>query len=183
VRRSSTKTGVSVEDPITLVEIQGCYYAPKQLIGLAFSPLGEEQAAADLLAGAERLKRWFNEAFWMPDDHYFALALDPEKRVIRSTAADPGQCLAYGIVDDDKSAAVAERLMTTELFSGSGIRTLSNRHPAFNPFAYHLGSVCPAANSVIGFGLKRYGFNTQLHRLAKRCSMRRNCSSSIGCPG
>jgi glycogen debranching enzyme len=57
--------------------------------------------------------------------------------------------------------------MTPELFSGWGIRTLSNRHPAFNRFAYHLGSVWPAANSVIGFGLKRYGFNTQLHRLAK----------------
>ena len=44
---------------------------------------------------------------------------------------------------------------------------MSDRHPAFNPFAYHLGSVWPATNALVGFGLKRYGFNEQLHRLAK----------------
>ena len=57
--------------------------------------------------------------------------------------------------------------MKPDLFGGWGIRTLSARHPAFNPFASHLGSVWPATNAVIGFGLKRYGFNQQLHRLAK----------------
>lgn len=57
--------------------------------------------------------------------------------------------------------------MTSDLFSGWGIRTLSARHPAFNPFAYHLGTVWPASNSLIGFGLKRYGFDADFHRLAK----------------
>lgn len=159
--------GRLVKDPIALIEIQGCYYAAKQLIGLAFGSLGDERRAADLLAQAERLKRRFNEKFWIPEERYFALALDPEKNLVRTVAADPGQCLAYGIIDEDKAEAVAARLMMPDLFSGWGIRTLSDRHPAFNPFAYHLGSVWPAANTIIGFGLKRYGFNQQLHRLAK----------------
>jgi glycogen debranching enzyme len=159
--------GRLVEDPIALVEIQGCYYAAKQLIGLAFAALGEERRAADLLAAAERLKRRFNEKFWMPEARYFALALDPAKNLVRTVAADAGQCLAYGIIDEDKAEAVATRLMMPDLFSGWGIRTLSARHPAFNPFAYHLGSVWPAANAIIGLGLKRYGFNEELHRLAK----------------
>jgi glycogen debranching enzyme len=156
-----------VKDPIALVEIQGCYYAAKQLLGLAFASRGDERRAADLLAEAERLKRRFNEKFWMPQEQYFALALDPAKNLVRTIAADPGQCLAYGIIEEDKAEAVAARLMMPGLFSGWGIRTLSDRHPAFNPFAYHLGSVWPAANALIGFGLKRYGFNEQLHRLAK----------------
>jgi glycogen debranching enzyme len=80
---------------------------------------------------------------------------------------DAGQCLAHGIIDDEKTEAVANRLMQPDLFSGWGLRTLSNRHPAYNPFAYHLGSVWPANNAVIGFGLKRYGFNRQLHQVAK----------------
>ncbi len=159
--------GRLVEDPIALVEIQGCYYAAKQLVGLAFASLGDDRRAADLLAEAERLKRRFNETFWMPEAQYFALALDPAKNLVKTIAGDAGQCLAYGIIDDDKAQAVAARLMSSEMFSGWGIRTLSNRHPAFNPFAYHLGSVWPASNSVIGFGLKRYGFNEKLHRLAK----------------
>jgi glycogen debranching enzyme len=159
--------GRLVKDPIALVEIQGCYYAAKQLMGLAFASLGDERRAADLLAEAERLKRRFNEKFWMPEERYFALALDPAKNPVRTIAADPGQCLAYGIIDDDKAEPVATRLLMPDLFSGWGVRTLSDRHPAFNPFAYHLGSVWPAANAIIGFGLKRYGFNEQLHRLAK----------------
>ena len=57
--------------------------------------------------------------------------------------------------------------MSQELFSGWGIRTLPKLHPAFNPFTYHLGSVWPATNAVVAFGLKRYGFNAQLHELAK----------------
>jgi glycogen debranching enzyme len=159
--------GRLVRNPITLVEIQGCYYAAKQLAGLAFASVGEDGRAARLLAEAEALKRRFNERFWMPDLQYFGLALDPDKNLVRTIAADPGQCLAYGAIDDDKAEAVAARLMAPDLFSGWGIRTLSDRHPAFNPFAYHLGSVWPAANSIIGFGLKRYGFDEELHRLAK----------------
>ena len=103
----------------------------------------------------------------MPEERYFGLALDPAKKLVRSIAADPGQCLAYGIIDDDKSEAVVDRLMSPELFSGWGIRTLSTRHPAFNPFAYHLGSVWPVTNATAGLGLKRYGFNAELHELAR----------------
>lgn len=159
--------GRMVENPIALVEIQGCYYAAKQLLGLAFASIGDNRRAADLLAQAEQLKKRFNETFWMPEERYFGLALDPAKNLVKTIASDPGQCLAYGIVDDDKAQAVADRLMTPELFGGWGVRTLSARHPAFNPFAYHLGSVWPASNALIGFGLKRYGFDAHLHRLAK----------------
>jgi glycogen debranching enzyme len=158
--------GHMVEDPIALVEIQGCCYAAKQLVGLAFASIGDERRAAALLAEAAELKRRFNQTFWMPEERYFALALDPAKHPVRTIASDPGQCLAYGIVDDDKAEAVADRLMLPDMFSGWGVRTLSSRHPAFNPFAYHLGSVWPASNALIGFGFKRYGFDARLHRLA-----------------
>ncbi|MBV8401350.1 MAG: hypothetical protein JOZ17_21880, partial [Acetobacteraceae bacterium] len=51
--------------------------------------------------------------------------------------------------------------------SGWGIRTLSSEHPAYNPLAYHLGTVWPFENATTGFGFKRYGFDSMLHRLAK----------------
>ncbi len=159
--------GRMVADPIALVEVQGCYYAAKQMLGLAFSAIGEQHLGDALLSEADQLKRRFNQAFWMPEERYFALALDSEKKQVKTIASDAGQCLAYGIVGDDKAEAVADRLMLGDLFSGWGLRTLSACHPAFNPFAYHLGSVWPASNSLIGFGLKRYGFNAHLHRLAE----------------
>jgi len=62
---------------------------------------------------------------------------------------------------------VADRLMAPDMFSGWGVRTLSSEHPAFNPLAYHLGSVWPVANAHACVGFKRYGFMEHLHRLAK----------------
>jgi glycogen debranching enzyme len=159
--------GKLVNDPITLIGIQGLFFAAKQLMGLAFTSAGEERRGAHLLIEAEQLKRRFNETFWIPETQYFGMALDPAKKLVRTESEDPGQCLAHGIIDDDRTEAVANRLMQPDLFSGWGVRTLSSRHPAFNPFAYHLGSVWPSNNAVVGFGLKRYGFNRHLHELAK----------------
>ncbi|HEX5454372.1 MAG TPA: glycogen debranching N-terminal domain-containing protein [Stellaceae bacterium] len=159
--------GQMVEDPIALVEVQAAYFAAKQATALAFATIGEERRAVDLLDEAEVLKRRFNEVFWLPEENYFALALDPAKKPVATIGADPGQCLTWGIVDADRARAIADRLMSPELFGGWGIRTLSKRHPAYNPFAYHLGSVWPVANALVGFGFKRYGFTAHLHRLAK----------------
>jgi hypothetical protein len=44
-----------------------------------------------------------------------------------------GHCLWTGIVDDDKAPAVAERLLSPDLFSGWGIRTLATSMRAYNP--------------------------------------------------
>ena len=158
--------GRMVDAPIALVEIQACFFAAKQLLALAFAAIGDEPRATRLLAEAEALKRRFNQAFWIAEKSYFALALDPAKQRVETIGSDPGQCLAYGIVEDGKARAIVNRLMTPELFSGWGLRTLSRSHPAFNPFAYHLGSVWPVSNALIGFGLKRYGFDAELHHLA-----------------
>ncbi len=158
--------GRMVADPIAVCEVQGLYYAAKQAMALAFAAVGEPARAADLLSQADALKRRFNDRFWLEEERFIALALDPDKRPVRSIADNPGACLAYGIVDADKAQAVADRLMAPDLFSGWGIRTLSSEHPAYNPLAYHLGTVWPFANALTGFGFKRYGFDPMLHRVA-----------------
>ncbi|MGE5269235.1 MAG: glycogen debranching N-terminal domain-containing protein [Thiohalocapsa sp.] len=159
--------GRRVPNPIALVEIQGSYYAAKLLMAMAFAANGDDERAAQLRAAAARLKARFNAAFRLPEENYFALALDPAKQPVRSIAPDIGQCLLYGIVADEHVAAVVERLMMPDLFTGWGLRTLSSRHPAYNPFSYHLGSVWPVSNATIAFGFKRYGFTAEAHRLAK----------------
>ena len=103
----------------------------------------------------------------MEEERLFALALNPDKKLVRTIASNPGMCLACGVVDDDKARAVADRLMAPDMFSGWGVRTLSSDHPAYNPFAYHLGSVWPVSNAHACLGFKRYGFDDALHRTAK----------------
>jgi glycogen debranching enzyme len=114
---------------------------------------------ARLLREASQLKRRFGEAFWMPQERFVAMALDGEKRQVRTISSNPGHCLATGIVDADHARDVASRLMASDMFSGWGVRTLSTQHPSYNPLSYQLGSVWPVENASIAFGLKRYGFD------------------------
>jgi glycogen debranching enzyme len=107
------------------------------------------------------LKRRFNRDWWMPDEGFVALALDPDKRQVRSIGSNAGHCLTSGVIADDHVPAVVGRLFAPEMFSGWGIRTLASSHPAYNPIGYHLGSVWPVENATIGFGLRRYGFDVR----------------------
>ncbi|HEY9855338.1 MAG TPA: glycogen debranching N-terminal domain-containing protein [Stenomitos sp.] len=159
--------GRMVQNPIASVEIQGYCFVAKQLMGQTFLALGHVARGVELIRAADDLKRRFNEAYWWPEEGFYAQALDPEKRQVRTVTSNPGHCLSCGIVDQGKAAAVGGRLMAPDMFSGWGIRTLSSDHPAFNPFAYHLGSVWPPENASIALGLKRYGLNRLLHKLAR----------------
>jgi glycogen debranching enzyme len=159
--------GGCVPDPIALVEIQGAYYAAKRALGLALAAHGETAEGHALLRQARDLKRRFDAAFWLPEEEYLALALDPGKQPVRTIASDPAHCLAYGVVARDKGEAVSRRLMAPDLFTGWGLRTLSSAHPCYNPFAYHLGAVWPLSAAMAALGLKRYGRIEALHRVAE----------------
>ncbi len=57
--------------------------------------------------------------------------------------------------------------MAEDMFSGWGVRTLSAQHPAYNPYAYHRGTVWPVENAVFTLAFARYGVHAQMHALAK----------------
>lgn len=153
--------------PIATCEVQGYVYAGKQQLGAALLALGRVRDGTRLLREAGELKRRFNRAFWMPNEGFVALALDGQKRQVRSIASNAAHCLATGIVDAAHVPAVAGRLMAPDMFSGWGIRTLSADHIAYNPFSYHLGSVWPVEQATAAFGFKRYGFGMHTNAIAQ----------------
>lgn len=153
------------EPPIALCEVQGYVYDAKRRLARVARALGHEDLARDLEQRAEDLKRRFNEDFWMPDEGYYAVALDGAKRQVGSITSNPGHCLWSRIVDDDRAPRVARRLLSPELSSGWGIRTLSARNPAFDPIGYHTGSVWPHDNALVAHGLKLYGLDEESNRL------------------
>jgi len=65
---------------------------------------------------------------------------------------------------------VVKRFFEPDLWSGWGIRTLSSRNPAYNPFSYQRGSVWPHDNGIIAMGFKRYGFAAEAARVARDIS-------------
>src|SRR5206468_2796605 len=69
------------------------------------------------------------------------------------------------ILSPERAAIVARQLMSDELFSGWGVRTLSTADKGFNPIGYHLGTVWPHDTSIIALGLSRYGFRAEANRI------------------
>lgn len=159
--------GGQVPNPIATVEEQAFHYIALVRMAEACLALEDDEAADRYLAHARRLREAWQAAYWMPDEGFYAMALDPEKRPVRSIGSNAGHALAAGIVPPQHAALVADRLMAGDLFSGWGIRTLSNRHPAYNPWAYHLGTVWPVENATFALGFKRYGLDDHADRLVR----------------
>jgi glycogen debranching enzyme len=158
--------GHLAETPIALCEVQAYVYAAY----LARAHFAQEAGDA---AGTERwsrkaddLKRDFNDRFWLEEQGWFAVGLDRDKQPIDALASNMGHCLWTGLVDEDKAPLVAERLLSPELFTGRGIRTLATTMGAYNPMSYHNGSVWPHDNALIATGLMRYGFVEHAQRVA-----------------
>jgi glycogen debranching enzyme len=101
----------------------------------------------------------------MPDHAFYALGLDGAKRRIDAVTSNPGHALWAGIVAPARAPLLARRLLSDDLFSGWGVRTLSARASAYNPLGYHLGTVWPHDNSLIVAGLRRYGHDDEADRL------------------
>lgn len=147
--------------PIALVEVQGYVYRAKLLIADLYSRAGDEDTARRLRHQAADLKARFNRDFWVPEMDFYALALQKDERPAAVISSNPGQALWTGIVDHEHAASVVRRLMSPEMFSGWGVRTLSTAAPRANPIGYHLGTVWPHDNSVIAAGFRRHGFDRE----------------------
>ncbi|WP_142060874.1 glycogen debranching N-terminal domain-containing protein [Pseudarthrobacter sp. B4EP4b] len=158
--------GRLAEPPIALCEVQAYVYDAYMARAWMAYDAGDAPLASELADRAVQLKVRFNEQFWMPDRGYYAIALDGKKRQVDACASNMGHCLWVGLVDDDKAPLVAERLMSPEMFSGWGVRTLGTDMGAYNPASYHNGSVWPHDNAVIAAGLMRYGFVAEAQRIS-----------------
>lgn len=159
--------GSQVDDPIAPCEEQGFLYVAKIRMAEMLWWMGDREAAKKLFHQAGELKKRFNEAFWMEKEGFFAMGLDNQKRQIRSIASNAGHLLETAIVDDALARRTADRLMSEDLFSGWGVRTLSADHPAYDPFSYQRGTVWPVEQGLFALGMLRYGFHHYVERLAR----------------
>ena len=159
--------GTQVKQPKALCELQAYVYDAKIRLVEIFQALGDTARAAELQQQAQMLKQRFNERFWMEDEGCYAYGLDPEKKQITAIASNAGQCLWSGIAEPEKAARTAQRLLQDDMWSGWGIRTLSEQNPAYNPFAYQRGSVWPQDNGIIAEGFKRYGLVEEANRVIR----------------
>ena len=159
------RNGNEAVPPIALAEVQGYVYDAKRRMSRLAAIRGETELAARLDAQADQLATRFEQAFWMEDRRYYAMALDHEKRQADAIGSNAGQCLWSGIVSPDRARDVVDRILRPSMFSGWGVRTFGADQPGYNPIGYHTGTVWPHDTSLIAAGFKRYGFDDASNRL------------------
>jgi len=147
--------------PAALVEVQAYVYAAKQGLADLYAADGD-LARADVLRGqARELREQFERDFWMEGESCYAQALDGSKQQVPAVTSNAGHALWAGIASPERGRRVAARLLSPDMFTGWGIRTLSSEYPTYNPMSYHNGSVWPHDNSLIAHGFARYGLRDE----------------------
>jgi glycogen debranching enzyme len=159
--------GAIVHAPIATCEEQGLVYAAKINFAEVLWWFDRKDEAKRIFHEAQALKQRFNDAFWMEDAGFLAMALDSRQRQVRSIASNALHCVATGIADASCVPRVMERLFAADMFSGWGVRTLSSEHPAYNPFSYHRGTVWPVEHGPFAVGAYRYGLHDRVEQVCR----------------
>jgi glycogen debranching enzyme len=149
--------------------LQGYVFDAWNRMAEVFDVLGEQDRAGDLRRKPAELQRKFEKRFWCEEVAFYAFTLDPGKKVVATIASNTGHLLWSGIASRDRAERVMKRFFDPDLWSGWGIRTLSSRNPAYNPYSYQRGSVWPHDNGI-AMGFKRYGFSAEAARIARDIS-------------
>ena len=157
--------GALAQAPIALVEVQGYVYDAKRRAAELCHLVGQELLAKRLMQEADDLKQRFNEAFWLENEGFYALALDREKRPVPTLSSNPGHAVWSHIVAPERVPMVVRSLLDPAMFSGWGIRTLSATSPVYNPIGYHIGTVWPHDNSLIAKGFADHGYKREANLL------------------
>ena len=155
------EAGVYPELPIAMVELQAYVYGAKRNMAALFDAWGDHERAKQLLREAADLRKRFMSAFWLESTGELAFLLDGHKKPVRTVVSNPGHCLWMGILDRDRGRIAGERLLQPDLFTGWGLRVLSDKHPSYDPDSYQRGSVWPHDTVIAAAGLRRYGLTEQ----------------------
>jgi glycogen debranching enzyme len=150
--------GEPLAAPVALVEVQGYVIRAKRLMARMFDLDGDGARAERLRDDATALERELDR-FWLPTPGSYAIGLDGDKRPGSGLTSNQGHLLLCSVVSDERAKAIRDVLMSEDMFTGWGVRTLAASHPAYNPVGYHTGSVWPHDSALIAFGLRRYGFD------------------------
>lgn len=159
--------GSIAEGYIRPAEVQGYAYRAYSAASKFYRALGDSRKAAEFSRRAETLQKQFDRAFWNEEQKCYAMALDGEHRSLMVKSSNAGQLFWSGIVPRFRADHLSATIMSDEMYSGWGIRTLGTAEVRYNPLSYHNGSVWPHDTALIAKGLWDYGYHEEAGRLVR----------------
>ncbi len=175
LRKDGTQADFSLG--VSSTEVLGDTWEALICLAEIYEYLEQHHGRGDLGTRARKLRRAAMSlkqlimGLWIPRENYFAMGYDhgPGGKLRRLDAlkAIPAFILDTRLFTEEKRdreivERYVSRLLEPDMFCQAGFRTLSAKHPWFNPGRYHLGAIWPFMNFRIAEGLRRQGF----HRLA-----------------
>ncbi len=153
------RDGSLATGPIALCEVQA-YAFEAAMHGADLLDHFGLDGSGEWRAWARALQARFHAEFWIasPDGAYPAIALDAEKRPVDTVTSNLGHLLGTGLLDAAQAELVARRLVSPEMSSGFGLRTMSSDSAGYWPLSYHGGSVWTHDTAIAISGLAREGF-------------------------
>ncbi|PSR35462.1 MAG: amylo-alpha-1,6-glucosidase [Sulfobacillus benefaciens] len=149
--------GRLVEGTVALCEVQAYAHRAYMEWHDIYTAFGMVHEADNLKHHAKTLQANFLQHFVLADGTV-ALALDGEKRPCQVISSNMGQVLVSDILPPGVARTVAQHMVSPDMLTGFGIRTLSSQEIRYNPVSYHNGSVWPHDTSLIIYGLRRHGY-------------------------
>ncbi len=160
------ENGKIAELPIALCEVQGYVYDAWKKAAMLADALQYHEKADDLSRRADEFQVKFSKQFWSSKKSTFHLALTRDKKPCNIVTSNAGHCLFSGIATPEQAKMVAQSLLSDDMFSGWGIRTLSSNEIRYNPMSYHNGSVWPHDNALVAYGFSKYGLKEEVAKVA-----------------
>jgi glycogen debranching enzyme len=157
--------GRLAQGPIALVEVQAYVVAAKRAAAGIANAVGETEFAGQLATEADRLQAEIDARFWSDALGTYAIALDGDKAPCAIRTSNAGHVLYCGAAEPGRARRVGRDLMTQDLFSGWGVRTVASDASLYNPMSYHNGTVWPHDCSIVAAGLARYGMSEEAGRI------------------
>ncbi len=88
-------------------------------------------------------KKLLEDLFWLPQGKRYAFALDTSGKPVDQPTVLATVPMWFGVLDQDRSLAMINRLSEEEHETDWGMRIISSRNPLYGPDGYHYGSVWP----------------------------------------
>lgn len=151
------KDGHQAKAPIANIDVQAYTYAALEASEKLFHLLGEKSLAAKAATHRQSLFDRIQTDFWLKDEGFYAMGLDADLKPLAVCSSNMGHVLWCRAAPEDKAAMVIERLMQNDMWSGWGLRTLSNQEKAYNPLGYHVGTIWPHDTAIFALGASYYG--------------------------
>ncbi len=141
--------------------------------------LGRADEASALRDQAEQLRMTILNKFWTDDKGgYFVLGTDRDElgnlRQLKIRTSNMGHTLNSRLLEGsdpyitERRESIVRQILSPELLSVSGVRTLASDEVRFRPGAYHNGSVWLWDTHHIAKGLRRHGYSEDADDLDRR---------------